>query len=83
MDDPFGEVLFVSASECWDKNPLILANTLTRTSRKSKTFKHEGHNGAQRKILKAFTSYYFVPFVFNFLGFARSASCGQGARIQL
>ena len=43
---------------------------LTRTSRKSKTFKHEGHNGSQRKTLKLLLRVTLCPFCLIFLLFA-------------
>ena len=50
----------------------LTSESLTRTSRKRKTFNHEGHEGARRKTLKALPLCYFVPFVVNFLAFCVS-----------
>ncbi len=66
------------------KSAWFICETLTRTSRKSKTIKHEGHEGAQRKTLKALPSCYFVPFVVKFSCFLPAlVAVGQGARISL
>jgi deoxyadenosine/deoxycytidine kinase len=52
-DIPAGQILRYDVSQCSPDYREILPEILTRTSRKSKTFKHEGHKGTQRKTLKS------------------------------